>query len=115
MHPIIMAAACIGLAGCAAANYANVNYQGIPFRDVAMPESAYRVIEKRGQNRMFVMNPTPGSLFGTVDTSGSGQLYAAAADRYLALTGRPHCRAVRSDFILPAEFEIFFTCRAGRT
>ena len=116
MGKVLMAvAASACLAGCAGANYANLHYQGVPFRDVSMTEGTYRVIEKRGQNRMLVMAPSPSTALGLIDTAPAASLYEAAANRYLVLSGRPECRAVTSNLLVQAEFEVFFTCRGMRS
>lgn len=112
-----------GLSGCAGVNYIVENYSNIEVREVTMPDDTYRVFDKPNESRMMVTSSLSsaagqglgkGLLLNAIDTTPPGPLFEAAANRYLAETGRPECEASSVVLLVQPQFEVKYRCATAK-
>jgi hypothetical protein len=109
----------LALAGCAGMQHAMEHYSGIQPVDVPRPDDTYRVFDKPSDNRMMVTSSVgaaaaqgagSGLFLGAVDMTPPLPAFQAAAETYLANTGRAQCRITQGYLLVKPQFEFRYTC-----
>lgn len=107
------------LGGCAGANYAMQNYNGVPVQRVETAGDNWRIFDKPDEGRMMVTSSIgaamaqglgQGLLFNAVDNTPPEPQFRQAARAYLDSTGREACQITDAYLIVRPQFEVTYDC-----
>ena len=110
----------LGLGGCISSESISLakQYEGLPTK-IAMPEDTYRVFEHPSAqkvmttpsiNRSINAGIARGLTFGLADGVPPEQQHQAAAEKYLAQTGRAACVITSGYILVEPQYEFTFEC-----
>lgn len=119
----IYAVIALGLAvsGCGGVGYITEHYSAVDKQEIAMADDTYWVFDRPEERRMAVSS-SPGAAFATgtvhamtfhtVNANPAAVKFEAAAEAFLAKTGRPNCKPTASQFVVTPYYEIKYDCAA---
>jgi hypothetical protein len=119
MRTIAIAVLCVALSGCASVNYIMKEYDGVPVKEVRMPDDTYRIFDKPAENKLMVTSSlgsaagqgfVKGLTLGAAPTEPPKPLYEAAALQFLTESGRPGCRILNSYLLAQPQWEVKYDC-----